>query len=61
MQMFSVQHEKFNYVTTDKDLVIERICQGYIVKAIDYIRQSTEGTGKLVRVIDYGVMKLLSY
>lgn len=62
MQMFAVQHETFNYVTTDKDLVIERICQGYAVRAIDYLRQSIEGTGKRVRVIDYGrAGMLLSY
>lgn len=61
MQMFSVQHKNFNFVTTDKELVIERIGQGYVAKAIDYIKQSTEGTGKPVRVIDYGCMKLLSY
>lgn len=62
MQMFAVQHDTFHFITTDKELVIERVCQGYAVKAINYFRQSIEGTGKPVRVIDYGTAgKLLSY
>lgn len=61
-QMFSVQHETFNYITQDKELVIARVLQGFKVRAIDYFRQSIEGTGKPVRVIDYGTAgKLLSY
>ncbi len=61
-QMFAVQHENFQFITDDKDMVIERICQGFAVRAIQYFRQSLEGTGKLVRVIDYGTAgKLLSY
>jgi hypothetical protein len=62
MQVFSIQHGAFNYVTTDKDLVIERICQGYVVTAIKFLRDSITGQGTPVRVIDYGKAgKLLSY
>lgn len=61
-QMFAVEHETFNYVTTDKTLVIDRLIAGFTVKAIEYFRQSIEGTGKPVRVVDYGnAGKLLSY
>ncbi len=61
-QMFAVVHGSFNFITTDKELVIERIMQGFAVRAISYFRQSIEGTGKPVRVIDYGTAgKLLSY
>lgn len=61
-QMFAVAHESFNFITTDKDLVIDRVLKGFTVRAIDYFRQSIEGTGKRVRVIDYGSAGyLLSY
>lgn len=62
MQVFAIDHGNFCYVTTDKTLVIERICQGYPVRAIRYYAQANDGTGTSVRVIDYGTAgKLLSY
>lgn len=62
MQMFAIDHGDFNYVTTDKELVMARVYQGYAVRAISFIRQSVTGEGAPVRVIDYGKAgKLLSY
>ena len=61
MTMFKIRHAAFDFVTTDSQLVIERLKHGFKAVVVKYITQPFEEGQRINKIIDYGDIQLLSY